>query len=71
MRSWFYYLYALILGVVSWFTGEIVTFVMLGIILISLNNINTNLKEIYNQNIERNNNVNIKGSNQHFGDFKR
>ena len=58
MGSWFYYLYALILGVVSWFTGEIVTFVMLGIILISLNNINSTLKKIYNQNKERNNNVN-------------
>lgn len=58
MGSWFYYLYALILGVVSWFTGEIVTFVMLGIILVSLNNINSTLKKIYNQNKERNNNVN-------------
>ena len=58
MGQWFYYLYALILGVVSWFTGEIVTFIMLGIILISLNNINTNLKKIYNQNNERNNNLN-------------
>lgn len=58
MGAWFYYLYALILGVVSWFTGEIVTFVMLGIILISLNNINSTLQKIYNQNKERNNNVN-------------
>ena len=58
MGSSFYYLYALILGVVAFFTGEIVTFIMLGIILISLNNINTNLKKIYVQNNERNNNVN-------------
>lgn len=57
MGTWSYILYALILGVVSWFTGEIVTFIMLGIILISLNNINSNLKKIYNQNNERNNNV--------------
>ena len=58
MESWFYYMYILILGVLSWFTGEIVTFVMLGIILISLNNINSTLNKIYNQNKERNNNVN-------------
>ena len=58
MGSWPYFLYALTIGVISWFTGEIVTFVMLGIILISLNNINSNLKKIYNQNNERNNSVN-------------
>ncbi|MFF2458717.1 hypothetical protein [Peribacillus simplex] len=57
MSNWLYILYALILGVVSWFTGEIVTFVMLGVILISLNNINSTLKKIYLQNNERSNNV--------------
>ena len=54
MGNWLYILYAGILGIVSWFTGEIVTFVMLGIILIALNNINTTLKKIYLQNDERN-----------------
>lgn len=57
MGTWSYIFYALILGIISWFTGEIVTFIMLGIILISLNNINSNLKKIYSQNNERNNNV--------------
>ncbi|MFJ7678688.1 hypothetical protein ACIQXQ_11680 [Peribacillus sp. NPDC097198] len=50
MSNWLYILYAGVLGIVSWFTGEIVTFVMLGIILIALNNINTTLKKIYLQN---------------------
>ena len=49
-------LYAVILGVVSWFTGEIVTFIMLGVILIALNNINSTLKKIYLQNNERSEN---------------
>lgn len=53
MRAWVYYLYAVVLGVVAFFTGELVTFIMLGIILISLNNINTNLKKIYEQNNEK------------------
>lgn len=53
MGNWLYILYAGILGIVSWFTGEIVTFVMLGIILIAFNNINTTLKKIYLQNDER------------------
>ena len=55
MSNWLYILYAVILGIVSWFTGEIVTFVMLGVILIALNNINTTLKKIYHQNNERSN----------------
>ena len=50
MSNWLYVLYAVILGIVSWFTGEIVTFVMLGVILIALNNINSTLKKIYLQN---------------------
>lgn len=57
MSNWLYILYAVILGIVSWFTEEIVTFVMLGVILISLNNINSTLKKIYLQNNERSNNV--------------
>ncbi|AMM94647.1 hypothetical protein QUF81_07565 [Peribacillus simplex] len=56
MSNWLYVLYAVILGIVSWFTGEIVTFVMLGVILIALNNINSTLKKIYLQNNERSNN---------------
>ncbi|QQP11135.1 hypothetical protein FJQ98_18105 [Lysinibacillus agricola] len=45
MNTW-YYLYALILGVFSFFTGEIVTFIMLGFILIALQNIHSTLKQI-------------------------
>ena len=44
-----YILYAVFLGIVSLLTGEIVTFIMLGIILIALNNINSTLKKIYLQ----------------------
>lgn len=47
MNNSLYGLYALILGVVSFFTGEIITFIMLGFILIALVNINTTLKKIY------------------------
>ncbi|RDI39123.1 hypothetical protein [Falsibacillus pallidus] len=50
MSSWWYSLYFIILGIVSFFTGEIVTFAMLGLILIALNNINITLKKIYHQN---------------------
>ncbi|MBP1932411.1 hypothetical protein [Ammoniphilus resinae] len=46
MNGWLYTLYFIVIGVVSFLTGEIVTFVMLGIILISLTNIHTTLKEI-------------------------
>lgn len=44
MNSKWYGLYAMMLGIVSFFTGEIVTFIMLGFILIALMNINTTLK---------------------------
>lgn len=50
MNNWLYSFYLAVVGIVSIFTGEIVTFIMLGIILISLNNINITLKKIYNQN---------------------
>ena len=53
MRNFVYILYALILGVISLFTGEIVTFALLGVIVIALNNINSTLKKIYLQNNER------------------
>lgn len=36
----------LVLGAAAFFTGEIVTFAMLGIVLIALNNINMNLKKL-------------------------
>ncbi|MDQ0271737.1 hypothetical protein J2S17_003625 [Cytobacillus purgationiresistens] len=56
MSNWLYIVYALILGVVSIFTGEIITFVMLGFISLSLFNINSTLLKIYHQNNEKNNN---------------
>lgn len=46
LKNWLYTLYALVLGIVSFITHEVVTFVMLGFILISLNNIHSTLKEI-------------------------
>lgn len=46
MKGWLYSLYAIILAIISIFTGEIVTFVMLGFILISLQNIHSTLKQI-------------------------
>ncbi|WP_430786700.1 hypothetical protein VBD025_14495 [Virgibacillus flavescens] len=47
MKSWLYGLYALLIAIVSIFTGELVTFIMLGFILISLQNIHAVLKEIH------------------------
>ncbi len=41
-----YYLFAFVLGVVAFFTGEIVTFIMLGFLLLALINILETLKEI-------------------------
>ena len=46
MKTLIYGIYALILGVVAFFTGEIVTFIMLGFILLALTNIVTVLREI-------------------------
>lgn len=54
MNSWLYGLYALIIAIISIFTGEIVTFVMLGFILLSLQNIHSTLKEIVKVNKEKN-----------------
>ncbi|MEN8702265.1 hypothetical protein [Bacillus infantis] len=48
MSNWWYSLYFAILAIASFFTGEIVTFIMLGFILLSLNNINNTLKKIRN-----------------------
>ena len=50
MSSWLYGLYALVIAIVSIFTGELVTFVMLGFILISLQNIHSTLKDILRVN---------------------
>ena len=52
MNNWMYSLYALVLGVVSLFTGEIVTFIMLGFILIALININSTLKKMIKKDDE-------------------
>lgn len=46
MKNWLNTLYLFVLGVISFITQEVVTFVMLGIILISLNNIHLTLKKI-------------------------
>lgn len=52
MNYWLYGLYALILGAVSIYTGEIITFIMLGFILIALVNINRTLRGIYEKDKE-------------------
>lgn len=46
MSNWWYSFYFLILGIVAFVTGEIVTFIMLGFVLLGLNNINITLKKI-------------------------
>lgn len=53
MKNGLYTFYFLVLGIVSFFTEEIITFVMLGIILIALTNIHTTLKEILKVNQEK------------------
>ena len=42
----YYLFFAIALAILSYFTGEVVTFIMLGFILMSLNNINSTLKKI-------------------------
>lgn len=54
MNNWWYGVYAMILGIVSFFTGELVTFIMLGFILLALVNINTTLKANYKKELEQN-----------------
>lgn len=44
MNNWIHSLYAFVLGVFAFFTGEFVTFIMLGFILMALININATLK---------------------------
>lgn len=46
MRDSLYVFYALIIAIVSVYTGELVTFIMMGFILISLQNINSTLKQL-------------------------
>ena len=46
MNNWFFGLYAIVLAIVSLYTGEIVTFIMLGFILLALNSIHSTLKEL-------------------------
>ncbi len=53
MKKWLYSLYALLLALASIFTGEIVTFIMLGFILTCLQNIHSTLKEILKVNKEK------------------
>ncbi|MEW4306989.1 hypothetical protein Q0N12_03020 [Rossellomorea marisflavi] len=45
MSNRWYGFILLIVGVYSYFSGELVTFIMLSLILISLNNINHTLKK--------------------------
>ncbi|WP_337969932.1 hypothetical protein [Virgibacillus salexigens] len=53
MGRWLYVFYAVALAVIFIFTGEIVTFIMLGFILISLQNIHSTLKELVKVNKEK------------------
>jgi hypothetical protein len=55
MNSLLYGAYAVVLGIVSFYTGEVVTFVMLGLILVALNNINSTLKKMNGANNNQNN----------------
>lgn len=53
MTNWLYTLYALVIGIISIFTGEVVTFVMLGFILLALQNINRTLRRLIQVNKEK------------------
>ncbi|WP_318509680.1 hypothetical protein [Bacillus sp. T3] len=46
MKNMMNTVYLFVLGIVAVYTKELVTFIMLGVILIALNNINGTLKEI-------------------------
>lgn len=46
VNKWLYVLYIFVLAAVSIVTGEIITFIMLGMILIALNNIHSTLKRM-------------------------
>lgn len=45
MGNIYYVIYALLLGILAVYTGEIVTFIMLGLILMSLENIHRTIKK--------------------------
>jgi hypothetical protein len=49
MKNGWYIVYTIILAFVSFMTGEFVTFIMLGLILITLENIHTTLKKALNK----------------------
>ncbi len=53
--NWMYRVFFIIIGAVSFFTGEIITFVMLLFIFFILNDIHLTLQQIYIQNKEKNN----------------
>ena len=54
MRSnWMYVLYAFLLAFISIVTKEIVTFIMLGVILVTLQNIHKTLKELLHHQQEK------------------
>lgn len=53
MLNWWYRISFIILGFLSFFTGEIVTFFMLWFIFLGLTSINITLKKIYVQNNEK------------------
>jgi len=53
MNNRWYGVLAMILGILSFFTGEIVTFIMLCFILMALININTTLKTKYKNDLEQ------------------
>lgn len=46
MNNFLYAMYFIIIAALAIFTGEIVTFIMLGLVLLSLVNISRTLKEI-------------------------
>ncbi|UTR09986.1 hypothetical protein MM300_19215 [Evansella sp. LMS18] len=52
MQSILYGLYGAIIAFIAFFTGEIVTFLMIGIILMTLHNIHSTLKEMLKVNKE-------------------
>ncbi|WP_078596568.1 hypothetical protein [Evansella clarkii] len=52
MQGILYGIYGAIIAFIAFFTGEIVTFLMLGIILMTLHNIHSTLKELLKVNKE-------------------
>ncbi|EKN68879.1 hypothetical protein P9E76_03120 [Schinkia azotoformans] len=46
MRNRLYTFYFAVIGIIAFFTHEIVTFLMLGFVIIALHNINSTLKDI-------------------------